>query len=1076
QVPPTYILLLGDASQTLSADDIVPTMSLQTLAYGAAAADVWFTMVDGTDESGQLDLLPEMQISRVPARSPGDIKIYLDKLKIYESKTGSNTGLWKNTLVMVGGETGRESNGSTGVRRDVFITQEDGLIDEYINRNYFIKRLNTNLGRNAASGNPTDLFKGTKTDMQQILNNGCLIANFMGHGGGATWSDSQILDISGVDELNNGSTLPFFLSLTCFTGAFDEPRFFSQGGTLSEKLLLTKGKGGIATIGSSSVGWLINDNIMAQSIWKFVLSEEYQGLSIADMLFRAKIEYYLNNIYQWEQAPSMIYQYGVFGDPALRLAIPKEKNSSGDPVISWNLVSYIGNVGDTLKIKATVDGITTGIGYGQLSDTQNLDLALNSQVSFVIQNGKFYQSRNGHLSDTLMVPIPQPIAITPTNVQNFNGGQFKAYVQGTGTDAGKDANGHITFSTSGAVIYSLEASRKIETAIKLPVSFKVGVDSKETITSVGVAVKLESPKDGLTYGEVSGWNYRVLSATLVSKGIYATQDSIPSSLMTKGTRVTYYSYAITASGKYSNTTAKTVVVGELPDVAVYKKSQSGILQFYDNSSIGFYTENNSVVIGTEVYNWSTVDASKVIVMFYQNSITNGDPKRSTKPTLVSNTVIGRDTLSIPAGQKVLATIPVPASFKLSSTYQIGVRAYLDSTGGNFEQSYENNLSNQQSVIYNILKVENNSKQTVSLDTDVTLTYEANTFSKPGFVKVTKVEGPSITSQPDNQFMRFSSQRNGTVVDENYYAYRIQAINNDLTLSKPIKITMKYDGKDPFLVNFPSRRERVAGYYLGENIQRWLKLSAQTKPDTTTVEMESDSLGAFCVMYTSDVTTPIVNLGIDGQFYTKGGYAPRRARIVATVQDQNGVYLSSKFITVIRDNDSSDAVQKRLTIPKATTNANSVGIAYDEEFSVGTHEVSFILHDANLNTLRTEKMVFVVQNDFGLKVYGNFPNPFKDQTDIAYEIIGGEPASVLEIKIYTVAGRLIKTFNDQTGKVTGFTDKISSGESRRVGLHVYTWDGTDESGSTVAYGVYYCRIRANFQGKEKDEILKIARIR
>ncbi|NTW50438.1 MAG: hypothetical protein HGB19_12055, partial [Chlorobiales bacterium] len=671
QIPPTYILLLGDASRTVAADDLVPTMDVQTIRYGAAAADAWFVMVDGIDESGQLDLLPDMQISRVPVRTSGDIKAYLEKLQVYESQANSNTGQWKNTIVIVGGETGNESIGSSGVRRDIFITQEDGLANDYINRNYFIKRLNTNKGRNAQSGNPTDIFIGGRADMQQMLNDGCLIATFMGHGGGATWSDSQILTLGGIDNLNNFNARPFFTSMTCYTGAFDESRFFSQGGTLSEKLILTKGKGGIGTIGSSGVGWLINDELMARSIYKFMLSEEYQGLSIADMLFRAKIEYYLDNIYRWEQAPSMIYQYGVFGDPALRLAIPKEKNSVGDPVIRWNLVSHIAKPGDTLKVMATVDGITTGTGYGQLSDTKNLDVSSDPQFSFTIQNGKFYQSRNGRLSDTLMVRISQPIAITTTNVETFSGGQFKVYVYGTGTDAGKDANGHVAFSTAGAVIHDVEPSPKLDVAINQAVHFTLGVDSREVVNPVAVAIKLESPKDGLTYGQVPGWDYHKLTTTEVSKGVFTTQESIPASLMSKGTRVTYYADALTGSGKYSRTAEKTVIVGELPDVAIYKQAQSGLIQFYDNSSIGLYSKDNKVVVGAEIYNWSNVDADKVIVKFYENSISNGDPKRYTKPVLTSNNLIGTATISIPAGQKVLATIPAPSSFKLSSTYKIG---------------------------------------------------------------------------------------------------------------------------------------------------------------------------------------------------------------------------------------------------------------------------------------------------------------------------------------------------------------------------------------------------------------------
>ena len=38
-----------------------------------------------------------------------------------------------------------------------------------------------------------------------------------------------------------------------------------------------------------------------------------------------------------------------------------------------------------------------------------------------------------------------------------------------------------------------------------------------------------------------------------------------------------------------------------------------------------------------------------------------------------------------------------------------------------------------------------------------------------------------------------------------------------------------------------------------------------------------------------------------------------------------------------------------------------------------------------------------------------------------------------------------------------------------------WDGTDENNNEVANGVYFAMIRAKFQDKVKEEILKVAKL-
>jgi hypothetical protein len=73
-----------------------------------------------------------------------------------------------------------------------------------------------------------------------------------------------------------------------------------------------------------------------------------------------------------------------------------------------------------------------------------------------------------------------------------------------------------------------------------------------------------------------------------------------------------------------------------------------------------------------------------------------------------------------------------------------------------------------------------------------------------------------------------------------------------------------------------------------------------------------------------------------------------------------------------------------------------------------------------------------------------PNPFRQITDIRYQITDSE-YQALELKIYDVSGRSVKTFQLPT------SDLLSS--------NVVRWDGKDNTGKKVAEGVYFVRLQS-----------------
>jgi hypothetical protein len=98
-----------------------------------------------------------------------------------------------------------------------------------------------------------------------------------------------------------------------------------------------------------------------------------------------------------------------------------------------------------------------------------------------------------------------------------------------------------------------------------------------------------------------------------------------------------------------------------------------------------------------------------------------------------------------------------------------------------------------------------------------------------------------------------------------------------------------------------------------------------------------------------------------------------------------------------------------------------------------------------NNSSTEETHFEVRAGSSLSLYNvfNFPNPFNRSTRFTFQRTTTDPIDV-EVKIYTVAGRLIHTI-----QLPAVVDRFVQ----------IPWDGRDQEGGEVANGVYFYRIVA-----------------
>jgi len=136
---------------------------------------------------------------------------------------------------------------------------------------------------------------------------------------------------------------------------------------------------------------------------------------------------------------------------------------------------------------------------------------------------------------------------------------------------------------------------------------------------------------------------------------------------------------------------------------------------------------------------------------------------------------------------------------------------------------------------------------------------------------------------------------------------------------------------------------------------------------------------------------------------------------------------------------------------------------------GIHYLQMSCRDFNGNVFERE-LSFEVKADFDLIKVANYPNPVKSMTidpintgRTRFTYVLTDDADKVTIKVYTVSGRLVKTFSDLPAS---------------IGYHEYPqsnigWDCRDEMGDYLANGIYFYKVIARKGSSKIEKIQKMA---
>jgi len=242
-----------------------------------------------------------------------------------------------------------------------------------------------------------------------------------------------------------------------------------------------------------------------------------------------------------------------------------------------------------------------------------------------------------------------------------------------------------------------------------------------------------------------------------------------------------------------------------------------------------------------------------------------------------------------------------------------------------------------------------------------------------------------------------------------------------------------------------------------------------------VEGNVTEFGIFTAGYSTDHTPPQLTISVGDQFFSNGDYVPPNPRFSFLLHDEDGIDLRMNSVSI--EVDGKEVQPSSIILPDTVGDPTSVTATAQLQLTDGGHNLAVTAKDAN-GFSNSDSAFFTVKSDFSLKVYGAYPDPFVSQTFIAFEVTSSNPVDGVEVKIYTVSGRLVRTIRYPSGNPLETVGLLQggTGSPTSVGYHEAWWDCTDNYGNQVANGVYFYKISVSSGGKTLEDVGKMARLR
>ena len=401
-----YVLILGRGANDYKNvegydNNFVPPYEALNVVneINAYVTDDYYGLMDN-DEGEECLGLMDLGVGRIPVVDAYEAEIVVEKIKRYVNSV-KNMGKWRNNILLFADDNKEYSKSNDLLDSQVTSLKPTFNVDKVYSDAYIRQKM--------ASG--AFYYPEVTSSILDKFDEGIMLMNYYGHGGVKGLSNSNLLRITDIDEMENRYRLPFVSTGTCEFSAFDDASFVSAG----EIMFKMENGGAIGMYTTTRPTTSSINSRIIRTLYKHILTgNNMRTLRMGDFIRLTKEENASNS--------TNYLSYVFYGDPALRFTYP-QKDIVIDRIIAGSYINDTAMVApmDSVTMEGRVideDGSVVedfnGFVYPKMFDNKSTYCTLNNSSTsgnyheFTLFSDVIYEGKasvvNGIFSFTYLVP------------------------------------------------------------------------------------------------------------------------------------------------------------------------------------------------------------------------------------------------------------------------------------------------------------------------------------------------------------------------------------------------------------------------------------------------------------------------------------------------------------------------------------------------------------------------------------------------------------------------------------------------------------------------------------------------
>lgn len=774
-----------------------------------------------------------------------------------------------------------------------------------------------------------------------------------------------------------------------------------QSSSIGEELILIPEKGAIAHVGFTGYGYANADEVFGKKLNEGIFDKQIG--SIGKTIDFTKAKFYAAGQGVTVNV-ALIEGCALLGDPMIRMIPAEEKREV-------TLDAYNLSEGDTLHMSSFV-GDEIEEGKFIVFDEDDIQLPINQYYPFDLPN----------INDT----ISTSDFIIPNSVNSI----YKRYVKFYGYGNNMEVTGMTNFTVGQSAVVNL---------VTLP-------ENPTSNDSVYIQADFFD-QDGINYVDcINETSHDTINMVNINNSRYETENAIQP--YSPGSHIYFHFNIVDALGDTTETETTSYVVSG-PDLIIEHIELS---EFEDQPALKLLVRNSGTTIS---------EACDLIV--YDHSDTTFINSINVAPLEELET------------SWIYCELPM-----LHNTLQF--KAIVNEDQISFDEiSYYNNSIISDIYTINMFEIDSSATEISSLDSNLECIIPEDLFSETSICYINNIGSKEPLNQPDIQNILLADGTYST-------AYHIDTLNPDVLAdslghfqdNKTVTLQFHYHPTDS-LTQVNEQEDNFSVYRWEEDYQKWILMGKEINQEDNIVSYETNRIGIYTIIQNLDTTPPFIEANVEGQEFTQstssnqefthGGYISKNGIISFMLLDSNGINVFDNSLSLFLSDGTvtNEINSNQYALSLTQGNLTNVPLKYAlDGLTKGTYQIVLDCQDVNGNQ-KSLDIEFDVNDEFDVINFANYPNPVKTVTvnkDNAgrtrFTYVLTDDADKVSIKVYTVSGRLVKTFKNLPAA---------------VGYHEYPrvlgWDCRDDKGYYLANGVYFYRITAKKNNKKVEKTQKMA---